>query len=102
MAEPLPYREESSDELGAVAASTWTYRYDLDGANEQVVLSGPCPACDDTFVYPWPLALVRDAVSARSRGLPVPVLCRCDIPHPGAPRGERGCGRGWTLTVPAL
>ena len=107
----IPYVEESSDALGAAAARTWQYRYQPADDPDTVVLTGPCPKCGHTFVYDWPLVLVREDFAAPgeretvARGdtaadatHPVTVVCRCSVVHPQAD-GERGCGRSWTLLL---
>jgi hypothetical protein len=111
-ATPIPYKEESSDGLGETAAKTWQYRYEPPDDPDSVLLTGPCPACEDTFVYDWPLEVVRAEVAVgkvADRGpvaaesdestLAITVVCRCQVLHPGS-NGEPGCGRSWTLNIP--
>ena len=100
----MRYQEESSGELGELAAKQWRYRYDPVDDPERVLLTGPCPECQDVFEYDWPLTVVRADVAPEPASdaswLTIPVICRCRVEHPGA-EGEKGCGRSWTLTVPA-
>jgi hypothetical protein len=99
----VPYDEVSSDELGAAAASSWTFRFDPPSDPDQVVLRGACPRCEHAFEYVWPLLLVRDESSLEQREdddrITIPVVCRCEVAHPGAD-DDRGCGASWTLVVP--
>lgn len=100
----LPYEEVSSEQFGAAAAATWSFRFDPLVDPDQVILNGPCPRCGHPFEYPWPLVIVREeALLTREPGddvLDVTVVCRCRSTHPGA-GSEAGCGATWTLTVPA-
>ena len=96
---PIRYKEQTSGALGAAAASTWRYRAEPLDSPDAVILQGPCPECGDDFVYEWPLALFRDTSLATRVSESIPVICRCDIAHPGA-GANRGCGRSWTLQVP--
>ncbi len=99
----LAWEEESSDELGAAAATTFRYQWLPVGQPTRIVLEGPCPACSEPFTYDWPLVVVRDWVmeSAGPRAPePVTVYCQCRRAHAGRPEGEMGCGRYWELDVP--
>lgn len=59
-----------------------------------IVVSGPCPNCRAEFVHVEPVFLIRGV-----RAQDVEVICDCGYQHEGAPDGETGCGRSWTLTV---
>lgn len=89
-------------QLGQRAAAEWRYRFDPTDDPERVLLTGPCPECRDVFEYDWPLSVVRSdvlpEVNIETRGLLIPVICRCKVEHPGAD-GEKGCGRSWMMTV---
>lgn len=96
----IKYKEESTEALGATAAKSWSAAFDPPDEPTTVLLNGPCPRCQHPSQSVWPLVIVREVVAAEddAGAIPIPVKCRCRAEH-GAPDGELGCGRYWTLTV---
>jgi hypothetical protein len=95
-----PYDEVSSDELGERAAREMSYRFEPADEPEDVVITGPCPRCQGSMTYTWPMLVVRQTVAREAQdALEITVICRCRAEHRGADR-EAGCGAYWTLWVP--
>jgi hypothetical protein len=65
-----------------------------------VLLTGTCPRCGDRMDFPVPTRVfqrpVRAAPDAKE---PQPVMCTCEVTHPGTPAGEEGCGAYWNVEL---
>lgn len=107
-----PYRYIASDELDRAAAAlvktgkvqVWVVT-DTDAPSMRI--DGPCASCGDDYSQTRVQNLASSAVrGAHSAPEPPPTaevaadfLCDCDITHPGAPPGERGCGASYTIVA---
>ncbi|WP_155725980.1 hypothetical protein [Mycobacterium avium] len=107
-----PYRYLASDELDRAAAAlvkagkvqVWVV---TDTEAPSMRIDGPCANCGDDYSQTRVLNLASSAVrGAHSAPEPPPraevsadFLCDCDITHPGAPPGERGCGASYTIVA---
>lgn len=95
---PLAYDATSSAELNEIAARTAEVNLHPDEIRPiDIVVSGPCPACQGGTLHIEPIDLVRDTSAGGTQH--VEVICRCAFPHESAPENTPGCGRSWTLTV---
>lgn len=97
-ADPIEYVHGTEPGLAERAARTCEVELHPPGRVEEIIVTGPCPACGDTTSHVEPLFLYRGA-TARGRDVVVEVICACGVAHPGAPQGEDGCGRSWVLSV---
>ena len=107
-----PYRYIASDELDRAAATlvkagkvqVWVVT-DTDAPSMRI--DGPCAGCGDDYSQTRVQNLASSSVrGAHSAPEPPPTaevsadfLCDCDITHPGAPPGERGCGASYTIVA---
>lgn len=90
-----PWREQTSDLIGQMAAQQTWYEYLPEGNPSFVQFTGRCPVCQHAFLYDHPLEYVR-AVAVE----PVIVMCRCSDSHAGRPERTLGCGAYWTAEAP--
>lgn len=93
-----PWVEESTDAYGEQAAKTIRYRPEPATDPTDLIFEGPCPRCQHTFVYKWPLEVVRGL--GDETGDVVTVSCQCPVLHPGRPEKADGCGAYWNVTAP--
>jgi hypothetical protein len=111
------YRDVSSEALNAKAAKVCEVSL-LPNEEEPVdIVVRGCPSCEHDATWNEPVFVVRGidvnitgdlarAILAgfRAAGRPVTVRevtarCQCNHPHPGAPKGVKGCGCWWSLKV---
>lgn len=96
----LEWLEESKDEYGRLAATTIPYSRRPPTDPDQLVFDGPCPRCPHSFVYVWPLTVVRAAGPGMRKTTTVLVRCECEGTHANRPpEKKRGCGAFWTVEV---
>lgn len=98
----VKWKNESPEGLSQqmVAENRITEKTSFRG--DVVTLGLQCMFCDGQWTTKVRLNLVRSfrrQVNPRSAALRVPLRCGCGERHPGAPKGELGCGRGFGLTV---
>jgi hypothetical protein len=111
---PLPYAEETSADLNSKAAFVCLItRVPPHGDPRGVVVEG-CPACGHSTMFEHAVDLsldyaeqvqtlggdaAKNAAGRRGHAYVITVVCRCEEEHPGAPAGQKGCGRYWTVAV---
>lgn len=102
----LPYAEVTEQGYAETAATTFVARR----VGPAVVLTGPCPRCqdpitcslvDEVFRRGDPRAPARPAEPPPRDAKPPyrTVLCTCAVAHPYRPEGRIGCGAYWTLVL---
>ena len=92
----MRYSEETSEEFAARAAASFTVTRPGRGS---IVLSGACPRCSSSMVFPTVDRLYRSA-APETEAKPILVFCTAtDQEYEGQPKGRVGCGAYWNLVL---
>jgi hypothetical protein len=92
----IPY-EATSDGAWAAAVDGWPWvrRDDFERSK-----TGKCPRCAHDMGLTeevWVGAAMADAVARDSKRF---AACNCSVEHPGAPKGQSGCGASGEIRRP--
>jgi len=109
---PIAYQCVANDELDQAAASlvragivqAWAV---TNTSAPSIRIDGPCARCGDSYdktrIENLASSAVRGTYSAPEPSTRAEIsadfLCDCDVTHPGAPEGERGCGANYTIVL---
>jgi hypothetical protein len=91
-----PYTETSEQGFADWTRDHFRVREVLGGLS----FEGPCPRCRHPITNVWFDEIYRARDHAPRQGsTEVPMICTCEITHPGAPNSRYGCGAHWVVEV---
>jgi hypothetical protein len=93
MPDPLPFQVITEDDYAQTFVDACTPTQIRRG----VLLTGPCPRCQDPMEYELSTGIFLGGAPG-GPGDVLPVMCTCSATHPGRPGGDEGCGAYWTVT----
>ena len=96
-----PPSETAYSETSEQAFADWTRDHfvvmEISGG---LTFEGPCPRCRHPMLNVWFDEIYRSQGHVPARApTEVPMICTCEVTHPGTPNRCHGCGAHWVVEV---